>query len=274
MAAGDWVAARALFARAVELSPDDPYFIQPLLMMRLALGEADAVESELRAILRQKALDYATEFRLLAALFAKGNREATLQEVSDFEKKWLAKNGVRGQEPLTSLKQFAFYGVGDFAELEKAAARDKSTEGKAMLEAALLEQGKIEAAPHSPDPTEDLDEKPWHDMGWSIAYGGSGHQQGARDWLDRAIKTMKNGSEDFVQAASLLESATPPTDADIENVLLPPRAKAMLLTALGQKFPQAAPQLFALARKFNIERSFPYHLMNRVTSSAVPTASQ
>ena len=77
---------------------------------------------------------------------------------------------------------------------------------------------------------------------------------------------MADSNEDVIHAARFLSRAEPPSDADIDSMVLPPPAKSMLLVALAQKYPQAASRILPLARKFNIERSFPYHLLNRITA--------
>ena len=113
----------------------------------------------------------------------------------------------------------------------------------------------------------DEDERPWYSITYAIACNNAGKKEAAGEWLGRAIKTMENQNEDISHAASFLIRETPPSEAEIDTIVLPPRAKAMLLAALAQKHPQASPGLFALARKFNIDRSFPYHLLNRITAA-------
>jgi tetratricopeptide (TPR) repeat protein len=266
VAAGDWQAARPPLARAAELAPDDPYFIQYFHLVRLALGETVAVEKEEREAVRKKQMDYPAELRLIQTLVAEGNRDAVMKEISDCERRWGSPRGHRGQDPSLLIKCYALYGLGDFTGLEKTLAHDQTPTGRLQLAWSLIEQNRLDEALKLLPAEDDADEKPWHCLALSIACASAGKTDAAGDWLNRSLKAMANSNEDVVHAAGFLSRNTPPTDTEIDNIVLPPRAKAMLLAALAQKYPPAASRLWAQARKFNIDRSFPYHLLNRITA--------
>lgn len=266
VAAGDWQAARPYLARAADLSPEDNYFTQYFFMVRLELGEAAAAEQEARDVLRKKPLDYSAELRLIQALISQGNRDAILKEIADCERRWGTRRAFRGQDPMQVLKCYVYYSLGDFAALEKIVTNDRTPEGRQALAWALIEQGRLDEALKLAPTENDADEKPWHELALSIACGSAGKNDLATDWRNRSLKAMAESNEDVLHAAGFLSRPEPPSDADIDSMLLPPRAKSMLLAALAQKYPQAAARLLPLARKFNVDRSFPYHLLNRITA--------
>jgi len=190
--------------------------------------------------------------------------------MNSFEKQWLAKHGIRGQDPGHRPQRFTLYGLGDFAELEKSAATDKSIEGKQMLAIVLIEQGRLEEALKLSVVEEDAEEKPWHLAEMAIACRSAGQEAQANEWLDKAIKAMEGGNEDLAHAAIFLSRATPPTESELEGGRPAAEGQSHVPSpSYGQKFPRGGPRNFSRSpARFNLERSFPYHLVNRVTAAS------
>jgi tetratricopeptide (TPR) repeat protein len=266
MAAGDWPAARKHLARAVELSPADPGFSSTLFEVRLALGETAEIEKELREHLKQKPLDFTAELQLIHAVVAQGRREDALKEDAAYEKRWPAKYAASGRNAITTLRRQTLYAIGDFAELEKSAVSDSSRPGRQILAEAFIEQGRVSEAVKLRTETDSLEEKPFWLLSLAVAFHHAGDTNAAAEWRGKAIEAMAAGNEDYAQAAKMMSAAVPPASADLEAIVLTPSAKALFLSALAQKHPAAATELAAAARHFNIERSFPYHLVERVTA--------
>ena len=67
-------------------------------------------------------------------------------------------------------------------------------------------------------------------------------------------------------AARALASFKAPSLTEAQTLMVPPQLKAVLLAAIIQQHPEVRAQLSPLARKLNVERMFPYHLIQRVTA--------
>ena len=51
--------------------------------------------------------------------------------------------------------------------------------------------------------------------------------------------------------------------AQLMDMPIAAKSKAILFVALAQRFPAQSAELLAKARRFNVERSYPYHLVKR-----------
>jgi hypothetical protein len=61
----------------------------------------------------------------------------------------------------------------------------------------------------------------------------------------------------------MLERHQPVPLAEVMDLALPAKPKAVLLAALGQSFPQQSPGYLAALRQANVDPAFPFHLLNR-----------
>jgi tetratricopeptide (TPR) repeat protein len=274
MAAGNWQAARPLVSHAVELAPDNPAFLNWLFITRLAAGEAAALQTETREHLRADPLDFLNQMHLVCLLAFQGEREQALRETDAFETRWLRQYGTRSRSATDLLRRLVLYGVGDFAELEKRSASDQSPEGRFALAQALIEQGRVADALKLDLKNASADEQPFWLLSVSVALSQAGDHAAAAEWRQKAITALEAGSEDWVHAASVLAQTARPSAADLDGIILPPGGKAVFLAALAQRHPDAAGELNAAARRFNVEPRFPYHLVKRVTAGTQASAER
>jgi hypothetical protein len=108
----------------------------------------------------------------------------------------------------------------------------------------------------------------------SIAYQQAGDSKTASELREKAAKAMADGQEDIAHAATYLTRASPPSAKDIEDIVLLPGPKAVLLAALAQIHPEAAKNLFAAANRYNVEPRFPYYLIRRIASGSEAVAEK
>jgi hypothetical protein len=52
----------------------------------------------------------------------------------------------------------------------------------------------------------------------------------------------------------------------LDDLILPAKPKAIVLAALALKHPTRRAELGAAARRFNVDRTYPYHLIQRITA--------
>jgi len=274
MVTGDWPEARNELAQAVKLAPNDDTFRHTLFVARLALGEASALESEARTELRSEPFKFSAELHLIFALGKQERKKDILAESSDFQRRLLNKAGIRGRTAGEIIQRFALYAAGEFAEREKASASDKTAAGKRALSEALIEQGRVKEVFMQPPSDTPADERPFWLLTLSAAYHNSGDLKTASDLRARAAKLMSEGQEDMAHAATFLTRPLLPSARDIEDIVLPPGAKAIFMTALAQANPERAKDLLAAANRFNVEPQFPYYLIQRIASGSQSVAEK
>jgi len=269
MAAGDWAAARPLFAQAVELAPKDRVFEHWLTLSRFALGEDAAIERETRPKLAHDPADAPTAIRLIDALVGQNKRTEVNQAGNAFANACNLKYGAQGSSLANAIRFHALYALGDFAELQKAVAAEKPGIAHRIRLQAMIEQGLVAEAAKGFASRQDDEEEGYRSLvalTLALAFSETGDKTEAARWLKQAQSSLENGSQEEVMAAQALGSFKAPTLADAQTLMVPPQLKAALLAAIILQHPEARAELATLARKLNVERVFPYHLIQRVTA--------
>ena len=265
MNTADWPQAWKFMSRAVELRKGDVGFEHWLLIARLGAGEVEAIEQETREQIKRNPADIAANHRLVDVLARQNKREDALASCKSFAAVCNSSYGRRGMTIAQAHRCLALYELGDFAELEKLAAA--SSELAAFRFQALIELGRVTNAlkflPRQPD---DDVEKPLLDLAISLAFRRAGDAAQADHWAEQARLLLADGNEDEAAAAGLLaRNPATLTMTDLKNFVLPPQLKAAVLAHLAQQNSPARAELAALARRLNVERTFPYHVIQRST---------
>jgi tetratricopeptide (TPR) repeat protein len=260
---GEFPAARSLLAKAVELSPESADFNEMFFRVRMALGEFTQLENELRTTLRRKPGDIKAALDLMTVLSAQSKRSEAESAVLLYAKNLPAPS----RQFLTDLLRYhMWYVFGDFATMAKATERDRTPAGRMALFSASIEQGRVaEATRIFPLNAPNIYD-PYHFLAVSLAWRLAGDIELARAWREEAIQRLKKGEPEEARAAALLQQAAPPTNADLEDLALPPKSQAILLAVLATLHPNHAAALNASARKMNVDRDYPYHLVQRATA--------
>jgi len=268
MAAGNWAEARPYFARAVELDPAGPGFRNCLVITRFALGEAALIEPEMRKQLAGDPADLMSAIWLVDSLVILGQPDAAREVSANFQIACRKKYGTSAQKLTDTIRYHTLYAIGDLAGLEKAAADDNTPSGREVLVAALIEQGRMaEAAQRLSSGSDDEDQVVLM-VAMAVACRQAGQPAEAEKWQGQMVAELQKGNEDFVAAARLFRPGAAPDPAAVQEVNLPPRMKAVLIALLSQQYPEHRSELATLARRLNVERNFPFHLVRRVTAEA------
>lgn len=263
----DWAGARPLLARACELKPGDEMFRYWFTLTRLALGEFATLERELRERLKRDPLDVYAAMQLVEALSAAGKKSEAEQVASEFDRSIILRARDSAAELSKLVRRSLLYACGDFATLEKHSAGDKSGAGRNALFYALVEQGRLAEA-EKIHPEEDYAfEDNYQLLALSVAWRRAGDTQKADALLQRAIKEFEAGDRDMREAAALLRSKEPPSREAFDALKALPKSKALLATALALQHPARAADFAVTARKLNVDRSYPYHLVQRITAT-------
>jgi tetratricopeptide (TPR) repeat protein len=270
MALGDWAAARGFLQKALALRPDDATFARYLAQARFALGEYDALERELRDQLKRNSVDMAAAMELCDVLVAAGKTNDAAQTVRAFELASRNRQGDSAADISKHLRRQLLYATGDFAGLEKHAAPDHSPAGQFARFEALIEQGRVTEAlkVKAADSNESDEDKAFEGLVVALAWTVQGNAAEAAQWSERTSKALETSAADWTRAAVLLRSLAPPAQSELDEIALPAGAKAVLLATLAHRHPARRAELSSAARRFNIGRAFPYHLVQRATAMA------
>lgn len=261
---GDWAGARKDIGRARELRPEEPGFSELLREARLASGEFTALEQELQAHLTANPMDQQACLFLCDVFAAQGKKEQALRLVTDYERAVRARFPQDGAEPIRTVRRHLLYTINDFTGLEKYCAKDSTPEGRWSLFRALIEMDRVSEAVKLFPLNDPSIKDPWHYLATSIAWQQAGDPQQAAAWRSRAVELLAAGRREFRPVALIVRSSTPTPIAQLMDLAIAPKAKALLFVEEAQRFPAQSAELLAKARLFNIGRDYPFHLLQRV----------
>jgi len=138
--------------------------------------------------------------------------------------------------------------------------------GKSGLQFALIEQGRVEDAGNV-YPAQEMN-RPVALLSLSLAGRLARKTNEAAAWQSAALKVLRTSGVDSERAVAALESTTSPTDAALDEIALPVGLKALVLAELAATHPEDRARLAAKARRLNVSRAFPHHLIERATAPA------
>ena len=259
----DWPAARSLLARVVELRPGDQGFADTFITARLGVGEYAEIEREMRPILARNPLDTMSALHLIDALAAQARRDEAVKAAAAYDQATVAKYGAAAHDSTAGVRFHALYAAGDFSGLEKATAK---VPGSALhLVEALIEQGRVaEAAKALPKGLGSA----VHALALACANLTAGRTTEAERWIEQAKSILAEGNTESARAGALLAESGSTLVTDATDIHISPAFKALVITTLFLRHPETRAELAPLARRLNVGRSFPYHLVQRLTATA------
>ena len=263
MAAGRWREARPFLERAVQLNPKEPYFPSLLAETMLALGDYAAAESEARRQAAARPFDVRAANLLSEALVAQQKSAEAEAAVGAFERKARQKAGKDADEAINLVRGHLLYALGDFAGLEKQVRQDRSPNGKALLFQALVEQGRAGEASKLLLADGEENAGPQECLVLAAAFRLAGSAAEAEKWKELAVQRLARGDPDHARCAALLRAAGPPSTEQLDEIVVTPQEKAILLAVLAGQHAGQRAELAAAARQLMIARRFPYHLIQR-----------
>jgi thioredoxin-like negative regulator of GroEL len=266
IAAARWQEAKTRLDRVIQSDPEDRQFRSEWATACVATGQFDAAEKEFRTLLQRDPTDWQSVIELCQVFAAEGKRAEADQLVTSLDRVIRAGHPEAADQIQFITQCRLLYAFGDFAALEEEARKHVSDEGRTPLFFALVEQNRPEEAAKVLPLSTATDPLLW--LGGSLAFQLAGKTNGARQWREPAIKVFRTGSEDSMRAADLLEGKLAPTPEVVDELILPAPLKALVLANLASTHPEQRDALSAAARRLNVERAFPYHLVQRAIASA------
>lgn len=265
-ALGHWDAAEQMLRKVAELRPTDRKFLEDWKTACIAVGRYDAIKEKFETQLRKDPRDWKAAFSLCDVLVAEGQKAEAEQTILNV----VRAVRYRAAEAAETIRRAGmgryYYAVGDFEALEKLGRAGQDDNDKSALIDALIEQGRMDEAMrvYSMDKVVNPGMMLSVELGWRLA----GKNQEADKWRTAAADGLRSSSAHGLRAADLLDGKTAPTQAALDDVQLPAQYKAILLAELAVTHPDQREMLGSLARRLNVDRSFPYHLINRAVASA------
>lgn len=261
---GDWPLARSLADKAHELKLDDPSLNAIRHMARLAQGDVAALETEYRQLAQsqQASENVRGVIELCDVLLSRGKVEEARKAMDEWEAR--LPPDARSSGWTRVCRQAYSYMAADFASLAQNAAPAESLDSPALRVQALLVMGRPQDAMKDAA-LEKVLQNPLEALSVSLAFSLSGSAAEAAKWQERACAALDGLDSDSKRAAARLRSAAPPSRDQLDEIVLHPRIKALLLAVLATRFPQKKAELATMARRLNVSRSPPYHLVKRAT---------
>jgi tetratricopeptide (TPR) repeat protein len=265
--AGDWKGSRPLYARALELDPRNPSIDQELFLTRLALGETLDLAHELREAVKKSPQDAGALLRLCDVLAADGLNSELKRFLADYQRATRRFTDPASVVFIKSVLARGYYSIGDFALMEQTVAGERDPSLRLLLGQALIEQGRIaEASKNGLLPPQNGE--PSQLVACAIAWSLARDPVSTSGWLNYAKNAFLKGDANRRRAAALLDQPLPPTLDEVEAADLYHTDKAAVLAALGVVFRNERKDYAERARRFNVDRDFPYHLLRRTINPA------
>ena len=259
---GAWEECLLLLGRAPESDMADPSIARLWHEARLGTGDLAALEAEYRQQLaaQDPAAAAPTLIHLCDVLAAEGKIDDARQALADWGNRAVVQ--YPQDQGLRFVRLMTYYMLGDFDTLtQEAASLPQDVTSYLRLETALA-LGRMEEVPQN-DPLVGAPEQAWSALELALAYQLAGDAARSEEWTSKACEKLEQQDADARRAAALLRAADPPTLEALDDVAADARNKALLAAVLVAKFADRHAELTVLARKLNVTRLPPYHLVAR-----------
>jgi tetratricopeptide (TPR) repeat protein len=260
----DWASAKHFMDHVIEQQPGNVEFLALWTLACLGLDQPGLVVQPWRRKLQDDPADFQAELNLCQALLMDHKEADAHTAASDYRRAVMLHYGQTGRTLADAVDYELLYMLGDFASLEKTSCQDPSPRGRNNLFAALIEQNRPQEAAQLIPLADASVKDPFQLLAMSLAWRVAGNSAEAEKCQDRASALFRS-SGDREHVADLLSGAIEPTAQVVNALALAVPPKALLLATLSFSNPVHRSELAAAARRLNVERVFPYRLVQRAT---------
>jgi hypothetical protein len=230
----------------------------------MGLGETNALIEQYRSDLRGDPTNLFALISMCDALAAQGKAGQVAAEIEG----WALKLPPESRGTMVAIAEAAgFYRAGKLDLCIKACEKEPMLRSSSLMAQAMAASGRARDA--AADTTlEAVWQDPWSTLAEAVALAVEGRAEDAGRWRERAAKALKSKGPDFERAAAVLTAAAAPSKAELDQIGgLEPEDRAILLVALGQKFPSLRAGCLAEAKRLMVSHEPPYALIRLVESS-------
>jgi tetratricopeptide (TPR) repeat protein len=266
MSLGDFDRALSHIRAARKISPDEAGFGAAEAETLTALGKPAEAQALVASLDKGPEPDRETLIREIHLLVAKGDVPAARTRIDQFCTHLSTKYHAPPEAVArvrSNLEVALYYSIGDASAYHKAVAAATDKTGYAQLQLALFD-AQPEAAQKALAAIETA--QPLEYMLVFVCAANKGNATIADPAWAKAVELMKSkGPRRERVFAAELAKASPPSDQSLRNWAAEPLERAIVLTALGLKYPQKRADYFAMARKLNYSNRSPSRLIAQVT---------
>lgn len=248
------------YRKAAALRPGDSEIQAGLKNAQFAAQDFPALEQAIRENLKKTPDNLSDNLELFEVLIATQRQDQAEHDYQALQGRLRPQQGMPqfASMVVRSLELPYLYAKGDFDNLA-ARAQQAGPESSEYAFCAALERGQLADVPQAKIP---MFLPYWHLCRAIVARAsGDAAQAAASKAAALALLEVKGGDE--AVAAELLRQGPNAKWEDIEDLLMQPRVKAILLVVLAQEVPQMKTQCLDLAEKLNHSRGFPLHLLRK-----------
>jgi hypothetical protein len=163
------------------------------------------------------------------------------------------------------LKWRMLYELGQFEDFKKALEENKSEDALSLCYQPLIELGRMEEAAKSLEKQREGPPNHFQCMAMAVGWHLAGNTAEFNRWKELAAQSLEKQSFDRIKCAEYLRSSTPPELVQLEELMLDVQEKALFVTLLACQHPSKKAEFNALARALAVDRTFPYHLIQKAT---------
>jgi hypothetical protein len=238
-----------------------------LFAARLALKEYDDLDDFLKKQTKEYPDSYLLWQQLLLMNVARNDAKAMGKMRSAYRQAMRRKKYSKDllESHLAMLQAARYYAEGRFGELLEG--HGKSAGGEWWRFVSLIGLDRLDEAAKVLAENESVGGT-WNELAFSAALWAAGKREQADALFQKTHEGLLNGGLWDVALAKVLQGDKAPALERLDSIVLDYRQKAIVALVLAQRESGQASELFGRARKLNWSFVFPYHLVNKLTTSA------
>lgn len=260
MAQADYTNALSFYEKAMVIAPQNLVFKSSYYQMLIATNQLEAAAAYSRSRLSEKSDDYSWLLEYLNVLQMQGKAKQANEE---FEQ-WRQRNReIYSEEDFQSLRKTDQLNAAYLRGID--AVHQTIGEPNDLGDKVVVALNSHKAIPDSLMAQSDSFPAMWLLL-FYISESRLGNQDNASLFLAQACKQLEAGGYEERYIADCFNQPEKMNPEKISSLAMELKIKAVVLTAMGTRFPEHQKPFFELAYKLNYKKEFPYYFLNTILS--------